>query len=144
MKVSAILNDKVSKEIATIGAGALIGQAVAEMAQKKIGALVVTGRGGGIEGILSERDVVRSLADDGPGVLGRTVGDLMTSPVETSFISETAHDVLTRMTQGRFRHMPVVDSAGRMTGFLSIGDVVKARLGEVEHENAAMAEMLSG
>lgn len=143
MKVSVILQKKGSSEIATIQPDATVSDAVRELSRRRIGALVVSRDGGEIAGIISERDVVRRLGEEGPGVLTRPVSELMTSKVETCTDDDTAFDLLDSMTGGRFRHMPVVGADGRMTGILSIGDVVKARLEEIEAENAAMADMLS-
>jgi CBS domain-containing protein len=143
MKVSVILQKKGSSEIATIQPDATVSDAVGELSRRRIGALVVSRDGAEIAGILSERDVVRRLGEEGPRVLARPVRELMTSKVETCTDDHTAFDLLDRMTGGRFRHMPVVGADGRMTGILSIGDVVKARLEEIEAENAAMADMLS-
>ena len=144
MKVSVILQKKGSADVTTIAADASAREAVAELSQRRIGALVVVGSGGDdIAGILSERDIVRRLGQDGADVLDRSVGDLMTNEVMTCSAEDTAFDLLGRMTEGRFRHMPVVGHDGRMIGILSIGDVVKARLEEIEAENAAMADMLS-
>lgn len=142
MKVSVILHKKGSSEIATIQPDAAVSDAVRELSRRRIGALVVSRGGGEIAGIISERDVVRRLGEEGPGVLTRLVSDLMTPKVETCTEDDTAFDLLDRMTGGRFRHMPVVGADGRMAGILSIGDVVKARLEEIEAENAAMADML--
>lgn len=144
MKVSVILANKGSSAVATISPGATIAEAVDLLAAKGIGALVVSPDGGEIAGILSERDIVRHLAADGPGVMSRSAADLMTREVETCTGEDTAIGVLGRMTRGRFRHLPVTGPDGRMIGILSIGDVVKARLEEMEAENKAMAEMLSG
>lgn len=144
MKVSVILQKKGSSAVATIAADASAKQAVAELSKRRIGALVVVGPSEDeIEGILSERDIVRRLGQEGAEVLHRSVGDLMTRDVMTCTAEDTAFDLLGRMTEGRFRHMPVVGEDGRMIGILSIGDVVKARLEEIEAENAAMADMLS-
>lgn len=143
MKVSVILQKKGSTEVATVEPGVTVGDAVHDLSRRRIGALVVSPDGGAVAGILSERDVVRRLGEDGPGVLSRPVSDVMTAAVETCTVEETAFDLLNRMTRGRFRHMPVVGADGRMVGILSIGDVVKARLEEIEAENAAMTEMLS-
>lgn len=143
MKVSVILQKKGSAEIATVRPGTTIADAVRDLSHRRIGALVVSADGTRIAGILSERDIVRRLGEEGPGVLGRPVSDIMTAKVETCTPEDTAFEMLNRMTRGRFRHMPVVGADGRMTGILSIGDVVKARLEEIESENAAMAEMLS-
>lgn len=144
MKVSVILQKKGSTEVATISPSALVSDAVRELSSRRIGALVVSGGEGSIAGIISERDIVRRLGEEGPGVLGRPVSEIMTGTVETCSEDDTAFDLLDRMTTGRFRHMPVVGPDDRMTGILSIGDVVKARLEEIEAENAAMADMLSG
>lgn len=144
MKVSVILQKKGSADVATIQPSATISDAVQELSQRRIGALVVSRGDDQIAGIISERDVVRRLGQEGPEILSRPVSDVMTGAVETCTTEDTAFDLLDRMTSGRFRHMPVVGADGRMTGILSIGDVVKARLEEIEAENAAMADMLSG
>ena len=143
MKVSVILQKKGSTEVATVGPRTRVADAVRDLSRRRIGALVVSPDGSGIDGIVSERDIVRRLGEEGPGVLDRPVSDIMTETVETCTSDDTAFNLLDRMTRGRFRHMPVVGPDGRMTGILSIGDVVKARLEEIEAENAAMAEMLS-
>ena len=143
MKVSVILHKKGSSDVATIEPATAVADAVRELSRRRIGALVVSPDGAGIAGILSERDVVRRLGEEGPGVLSRAVSEIMTGTVETCTEDDTAFHLLDRMTTGRFRHMPVVGSDGLMVGILSIGDVVKARLEEIEAENAAMADMLS-
>ena len=117
--------------------------AAATLAEKSFGALVVSVTGDDIAGILSERDIVRALAREAGGCLTMPVSKLMTENVVTCALADTANSVLQRMTEGRFRHMPVVED-GKMVGLLSIGDVVKARMTEIEHENAAKAGMLSG
>ena len=86
---------------------------------------------------------MRALGRSGSGCLTMAVGELMTAPVETCTPKDSADAILGRMTEGRFRHMPVVED-GRMIGLISIGDVVKARIAEIEQENRAMASMLSG
>jgi CBS domain-containing protein len=143
MKVSVILQKKGSFEVATIDPTFSTSDAVKELSQRKIGALVVTTGAGEIAGILSERDIVRRLGEEGPSALARPVSEIMTTTVQTCTSDDTAFELLGRMTQGRFRHLPVLDAEGRMGGILSIGDVVKARLEEIEAENAAMADMLS-
>jgi len=144
MNVRQILNLKGSTEVATISADATLSAAVDILADKSYGALVVADDSGGpILGILSERDIVRGVGRQGAGVLDKPVAELMTAKVTTCTPSDSAVSVLERMTEGRFRHMPVVEG-GRMTGILSIGDVVKARIREMEDENAAMQDMLSG
>ena len=144
MKVSLILKNKGSSDVATIARNRSIADAIAMLATKKIGALVVSPGDGSVDGILSERDIVAALGANSVATLDQNVEDLMTSSVESCVADDTAFDVLGRMTSGRFRHMPVLNSAGDMVGILSIGDVVKARLEEIESENAAMADMLSG
>lgn len=144
MKVSLILKNKGSSDVATIGPDQSVAEAVATLSERRIGAIVVLDAGNRVAGILSERDVVAHLGRRGTDVLQDPVRDLMTTAVETCIGDDTALDVLGRMTSGRFRHLPVMGSAGNMIGILSIGDVVKARLEEIESENAAMADMLSG
>lgn len=144
MKVTVILKDKPSGEVATIRPERPVSDAVKVLSTRRIGALVVSHTGADILGIVSERDIIRRMGESGLGALEQPIDSIMTQPVETCFTSETALEVLARMTEGRFRHMPVTDSNGQMLGILSIGDVVKARLQEIEAENAAMADMLSG
>jgi len=143
MKISVILKRKGSAEVRTITANETIGDAARILSKLRIGALVVSSDGAHIDGILSERDIVRRLGAEGPEILALPVGAAMTSTVETCTKDDTAFGVLRTMTEGHFRHMPVADDAGRMIGILSQGDVVKARLEEIERENAAMAEILS-
>jgi len=143
MQVSVMLNRKSSDGVVTILAEATLAEAADLMAQQRIGAVVVLD-GGRIAGILSERDIVRTIAETGgQRALALPVAEAMTRTVKTCAPGDTALEVLERMSQGRFRHMPVVDPVGKMVGILSIGDVVKARLQEIEHENAAMADLLS-
>ena len=96
-----------------------------------------------IDGIISERDIVRRIAEAGANALSEPVSTVMTTDVETCAGDDTAIGLLGRMTRGRFRHLPVADQAGNLSDILSIGDIVKARLEEMEAENRAMAEMLS-
>ncbi|MEM6488319.1 MAG: CBS domain-containing protein [Pseudomonadota bacterium] len=143
MKVMQILKLKGSTAVETIAPDARVGEAVARLSHKRIGALVVAGDDGSVAGIVSERDVVRQLGSDGASILNLPVSAIMTSRVKTCSPEEDAIVVLERMTDGRFRHMPVL-LRGKLAGLLSIGDVVKARIGEIEAENEAMAHMLSG
>lgn len=143
MIVTHILKLKGSTVVETVPPEASVATAAARLTEMRIGALVVSGNGTDIAGILSERDIVRALAREAGGCLTMPVAKLMTDRVETCSPGESANSVLQRMTAGRFRHMPVVED-GRMVGLLSIGDVVKARMTEIELENAAMADMLSG
>ena len=143
MNVTHIMKLKGSNVVETIAPDAHVSQAAAVLSEKRFGALVVSRDGRAIEGILSERDIVRALAREAGGCLTMPVSELMTRTVETCAPNEQANSVLQRMTSGRFRHMPVAED-GAMVGLLSIGDVVKARMQEIEEENAAMAGMLSG
>ena len=143
MNVMHIMKLKGSSNVETISPDATVAAAAAKLAEKRFGALVVSPDGTNISGILSERDIVRALAREAGECLTMKVSKLMTEKVETCEPAEPANSVLQRMTSGRFRHMPVVRE-GKMVGLLSIGDVVKARITEIEQENAAMADMLSG
>ena len=143
MNVTHILKLKGSSTVETIPPESSVAAAAAKLAEKGFGALVVSVSGTDIAGILSERDIVRALAREAGGCLTMPVSKLMTEQVETCAPAETANSVLERMTVGRFRHMPVTVD-GEMVGLLSIGDVVKARMTEIEQENAAMVGMLSG
>ena len=143
MLVKHILKQKGSETIETISPDASVADASAQLAERRIGALVVSADGSDIAGIVSERDVVRALARRAGGCLDMKVSELMTGAVETCEPGENANSVLERMTAGRFRHMPVVEG-GKMIGLVSIGDVVKARISEIEQENQQMANMLGG
>lgn len=144
MKVSVILQKKGSSDVATIDPTATISEAITALADRRIGALIVSKDGLSVDGIISERDIVARLGNEGQSVLSTPIAQVMTHHVESCIGDDTALDLLARMTDGRFRHMPVLDSHKQLAGMLSIGDVVKARLEEIEAENAAMADMLSG
>ena len=144
MTVTAILKQKASAgTILTIQPSATVADCAMVLAEHRIGALVVSSDGQVIEGIISERDVVRVLAEQGPACLEKTVASVMTRNVETCEKTERSASLLRRMTAGRFRHMPVVEN-GRMTAFISIGDVVKYRISEMEMEKAALEDMIRG
>lgn len=132
MTVSAILAGK-GRDVVTIGGSASITEVVGLLAARKIGAVVVVEEDGRIAGIVSERDVVRAMAAEAAAALSRTVSSIMTRAVVTCSEGETIDGVMSRMTRGRFRHLPVVTN-GRLSGIISIGDVVKARIEQVERE----------
>ena len=134
---------KKRKKKSPIPPGAAITEAAGELAAKKIGALIVSETGRGVDGIISERDIVRKLASDGAKCLDLKVSDAMITKVMTCDPHDSAVSVLQRMSDGRFRHMPVVED-GALLGVISIGDVVKARMDEIEHENQAMEDMIKG
>ncbi len=136
MNVKSILDAK-GRAVATIAADATLADAAHLLAEKRIGAIVVTGPGYSVAGILSERDIVRSLSERGAISLDRSVGDTMTKKVITCTEKDSIGQLMESMTEGKFRHLPVVEE-GRLVGIISIGDVVKWRLAEIENEHAAL------
>ncbi|MDF1750768.1 MAG: CBS domain-containing protein [Alphaproteobacteria bacterium] len=140
MSVAALLSKKQGNTI-TIQADTMILEAVNLLTDHKIGALVVVDDGNKVTGILSERDIVRGLAGKGASVLTQKVGDLMTTPVKTCTRSESADDVMRRMSKGRFRHLPVVEG-DQLVGLISIGDVVQGRINALEQEAGAMRDYI--
>ncbi|TMJ32858.1 MAG: CBS domain-containing protein [Alphaproteobacteria bacterium] len=141
MTVKAILSRK-GNDVITIEPTVTLSAAVNILAEHRIGALVVVaGADEQVAGILSERDIVRALAQRGPGALQEAVGQVMTRRVVTCTESDTVAALMERMTQGKFRHLPVVER-GKLVGLVSIGDVVKHRLGEMEHESNALREYI--
>ncbi len=143
MLVRQILAMKGGNEVVTIDAGVPVSEAARILSEKRIGTLVVQGDSGGPEGILSERDIVRELGRRGENCLNDLVAGLMTKDPVTCTPGDSADHVLTKMTEGRFRHMPVVEN-GAMVGLISIGDVVKARLSELSMEKEALEGMIKG
>ncbi|MFC0218299.1 CBS domain-containing protein [Pseudochelatococcus lubricantis] len=139
--VTAILNGK-GRSVITISPQRTLREAVDVLAERRVGALVVTGVDGAVLGILSERDVVRVLAGEGPRALDNTVSRVMTSRVKTCTPYDTLDDVMEMMTAGRFRHVPVMEDS-RLSGIISIGDVVKHRLAEFENEHQALREYIA-
>ncbi|MAY31342.1 MAG: CBS domain-containing protein [Rhodovulum sp.] len=143
MLVRKILGTKETAGVLTIPPSMTVGEAAAELSSRKIGCLIVSTDGKTAAGILSERDIVRELGRRGAGCLADPVSELMTQSLVTCGPDETADDVLGKMTQGRFRHMPVLEE-GEMLGLISIGDVVKARLSELSMEKDALQGMIMG
>jgi CBS domain-containing protein len=142
MSVRRIIGEKPIQQIISVKPTDLVRTAAEVLAKHRIGAVVVSRDGSTVDGILSERDIVRALGTIGVGCLASPVQDLMTAEVIGCHPDDTANSVMERMSNGRFRHMPVVDG-GRMVGVISIGDVVKARINEIQHENTALTEMIS-
>jgi CBS domain-containing protein len=140
MTVKAILSRK-GNDVLTIEPGASLADAAKLLAERKIGALMVNGVDGRVAGILSERDIVRALAERGADMLSERVDRVMTRKVVTCTEAETIASIMERMTEGKFRHLPVVDQ-GRLVGIVSIGDVVKYRLHEIENESQALREYI--
>jgi CBS domain-containing protein len=140
MKVKDVLASK-GTEVATIGPSAGIEDLVATLAERRIGALVVVDRGR-VVGIVSERDVARGLHEHGAGVLGLQVVDLMTHDVRTCTPDDSISALAGTMTEGRFRHMPVLED-GQLAGIVSIGDIVKKRIDELEVEQVQLFDYIS-
>ncbi|MBD0416602.1 CBS domain-containing protein [Oryzicola mucosus] len=132
MTVKAILEKK-GHDVYTLGPNEPLMAAVKILADHRIGALVVTNGDRKIIGILSERDVVRVLGKEGPGALEKSVRDVMTPKVKICNENHTVNELMEIMTQGRFRHLPV-EKEGFLDGIVSIGDIVKRRIEDVERE----------
>jgi CBS domain-containing protein len=141
MNVQSILGTK-GFDVATVGQEASLADAAARLRDRGVGALVVSDDGHHIDGIVSERDVVRALAAHGAGALGRTVGSVMSTTVVTCVADDSVEDLMSSMTERRIRHLPVVDGQGLLAGIVSIGDVVKARLSQLQVENDALTEYI--
>jgi len=142
MQVMQILKDK-GADVVTMSADETIAQAAQLLRERRIGAIVVVGTRGELQGILSERDVVRCLAQRGADALDERVGAVMTSPVITCEGETSLEDLMRLMTNRRIRHLPVVRN-GRLGGIISIGDVVRFRLMELESETETLREYIGG
>ncbi len=132
MTVKAILDSK-GRNVVTISPDKSLAEAASLLAERGIGAVVVTREEGLIAGILSERDIVRALGRNGAGALDQPVSEVMTAKVQRCKEAHTVNEVMQIMTAGRFRHLPV-EQNGRIAGIISIGDVVKKRIEEAERE----------
>jgi CBS domain-containing protein len=141
MNVEAILRNK-GRSVTTVAPDARIATAVALLRRHAVGALVVSRDGAAVAGIISERDVVTALADHGAATLEFTVADLMSRQVITCRREDSVADLAALMTERRIRHLPVVDR-GALAGIVSIGDVVKHRIDEVEGEASSMREFIA-
>ncbi len=140
MIVKSILSAKGS-DVVSIEPTATLGTAVKTLAQHRIGALLVLGPDRRLIGILSERDIVRVLAEHGAGVLAQPLSQVMTRKVVTCSQSDSVGVLMERMTVGKFRHLPVVEQE-QVIGIISIGDVVKHRLQEIEQESEALKDYI--
>lgn len=141
MRVATILGLKGST-VATIRAESTLAEAAAELRLRGVGALVVSSDGRTIEGIMSERDVVRRLAERGEAALAEPVGSFMTREVRTCGPNDTCDELMVTMTEHRMRHLPVVID-GALSGIVSIGDIVKARVGELEAEARTLHDYIT-
>lgn len=140
MQIAQLLRRK-GPDVATVAPDRSVREALALLAEHGIGALVVSAGGDAVDGIVSERDVVRALHASGPDVLDGPVSALMTADVHTCPPGASVHDLARTMTDHRVRHVPVVED-GRLLGIVSIGDVVKARLDELEQERAHLVDYI--
>jgi CBS domain-containing protein len=141
MNVESILRTK-GRAVQTITPGTRIADAITQLRRKGIGALVVSEDGRNVDGILSERDIVHALADRGTDIGELPVSALMVRHVFTCAPGDSIADLMIQMTERRIRHLPVVE-AGRLVGIVSIGDVVKIRLDEVESEASSLREFIA-
>ena len=141
MKVEAILGSK-GRDVVTVRPEADVAEVVRVLAERRIGAVVVGDGRGGVAGIITERDVVRTLAASGGAALQAKVSDVMTSEVVTAGVDDTINALSERMTRGRFRHVPIMNG-DRLVGIVSIGDVVKYRIESIEAEASAMRDYIA-
>lgn len=143
MLVQQILKSKANDTVISVEPGTKVSKVVQVLAEHRIGAVLVSEDGKTIQGILSERDIVRAMAASGTNCINDSIEDIMTRDPVCCSRNDSAVLALQRMTEGRFRHMPVVDE-GVMVGLVTIGDVVKARLAELSMEKDALEGMIMG
>jgi CBS domain-containing protein len=142
MRIYEVLSGKSSQDVVTIKPDATVRELIALLAKHNIGALVVSADGSTVDGIVSERDVVRRLHEL-EAVVDLPVSEIMTADVQTCSADDSVNDLMQVMTTRRFRHLPVV-SEGRLTGIVSIGDVVKHRMSELEFERDQLDSYVHG
>ncbi len=143
MTVRQILKSKPNHDILTIKPSASVADAAKILSENRIGALIVSADGASLDGMISERDIVRELGKRGVECLKDPVSALMTAKVITAAPNDVTVQALQKMTDGRFRHLPVLEE-GKTIGVISIGDVVAYRIAEVERENQDLTEMIVG
>ena len=141
MNVAAILRQK-GRAVTTAAPATTLLEVAAKLAAKRIGAIVVVGPQGEVVGIISERDIIRALAGHGPDCLTSSVAETMTKEVVTCQETDTLDELMAMMTARRFRHLPVLTD-GALVGIISIGDVVKHHVAEVEMEATAMRDYIT-
>ncbi|OYU50524.1 MAG: inosine-5-monophosphate dehydrogenase [Rhizobiales bacterium PAR1] len=141
MSVGKILATK-GKAVVTAAATQTLHDASRLLSEHRIGAVVVTGAGGTVAGILSERDIVKAIGKGGAAALDDKIGEHMTRKVVTCVAASPMNSVMEMMTEGKFRHVPVLLD-GRLDGMISIGDVVKHRLAELEHESRSLRDYIA-
>ena len=142
MQVIQILREK-GREIVSLTSETTLSEAARLLARKRIGAVVVRDHKGALVGILSERDVVRAIAEESVAALARPVSAYMTRAVATCTELDTVDELMEMMTQGRFRHLPVLDDGNQLCGLVSIGDVVKTRIEETVREAASLRQYIA-
>jgi CBS domain-containing protein len=142
MRIREVLRSKGSA-VFTISPDATVSELLDVLAQHNVGALVVSADGTTVAGIVSERDVVRRLQDRGTDILGDAVSSIMTSTVTTCSEQDTVEDLMREMTNRRIRHIPVMRD-GALIGVISIGDMVKSRIGELEYERSNLIGYIAG
>lgn len=143
MLVSQILKTKSDEGVVTVRPGTSVSDTAQVLSSRRIGAVIISTDGKKVAGIVSERDIVRELGRHGSGCLTDMVDNIMTAKIVSCTRNDTANEVMQMMTDGRFRHMPVIED-GEMVGLISIGDVVKARLSELAMEKDALEGMIKG
>ncbi|MGA0595476.1 CBS domain-containing protein [Enterovirga sp. CN4-39] len=141
MSVEHILAGK-GRQVVTIAPDRTLADAVTCLSERRIGAVVVVDGSGTVLGIISERDVVRAVAEAGGEALKAPVSSRMTAKVVTCVPTTSIDEIMGLMTEGKFRHVPVIEG-GRLAGIISIGDVVKQRLGDIESEHRAMRDYIA-
>ncbi|WP_372425637.1 CBS domain-containing protein [Salinarimonas chemoclinalis] len=142
MTVRQVLAEK-GEGVVTLSPDCSLAEAARLLSERRIGAVVVSGADGRVDGILSERDIVRAVAREGAGALEARVAQWMTREVVTCAREVAIDDLMQTMTQGKFRHVPVVEE-GRLVGIVSIGDVVKRRVAAIEAEARMLKEYIAG
>ncbi len=143
MKIESILATK-GREVRTVATGVKVGEAMRIMSHGRMSALVVSDDGAAIDGIVSDRGLMNALVEHGTDVLERPLGDVMTREVFTCSRGDSVGAIMAAMTDRRIRHIPVVEEDGRLCGIVSIGDVVKHHLDEIQHEALELREYISG
>ena len=141
MTVSLILKSK-GADVISVKPDSALSSVVETLSSRKIGAVLVLNADGRVAGVLSERDVVRAVAQHGAGALAMPASAFMTADVVSAGPQDSIGRVMEKMTHGRFRHLPIIDD-GRLVGIISIGDVVKKRIDDAEHEAQALREYVT-
>ena len=142
MNVNAILKQK-GRDVETLAATATVMQAATALAKLRIGAILIVDEKRRVQGIISERDIIRVLSTSGPHILTQAISQVMTRNVISCSEHDTLDQLMAAMTTGRFRHLPVIAPDGALVGIVSIGDVVKYHLSEIEMEATAMKDYIA-